>query len=78
MKTNSPYSSYAEYLRHPTFRAIRADAMKLAEWTCQRCHNAKATQVHHLRYPPWGTFDVVENLLPVCYPCHCAIHGKEK
>lgn len=45
---------------------------------CQRCKQAKATQVHHLRYPPWGTFDVVENLLPVCYACHCEIHGKEK
>ena len=76
--TSQPYSNYAEYLRHPRFRAIRREAMKAAGWTCQECGKARATQVHHLRYPPWGTFDVVENLHPVCYPCHCKIHGKEE
>lgn len=35
------------------------------------------TEVHHLQYPPWGTFDVIENLLAVCHECHCTIHGKE-
>lgn len=75
---DAPYRNYKEYLAHPRFRAIRAEAMKRAGWTCQRCGKARATQVHHLRYPPWGTFDVIENLLPVCYPCHCEIHGKEK
>ena len=39
--------------------------MKKADWICQRCKKAKATQAHHLKYPQWGTFDVVENLLPV-------------
>lgn len=70
------YRTYREYLAHPTFRAIRLEAMRQARWVCQRCQQAKATEVHHLRYPPWGTFDVVENLLPVCHACHCAIHGK--
>jgi len=51
--------------------------MRAADWTCQEC-GGQATQVHHLRYPPWGTFDVVENLLPVCYACHCKIHDKEE
>lgn len=73
----SPYNTYAEYLRHPTFRAIRRKAMEAANWTCQKCHKARATQIHHLRYPKWGTFDVIENLLPVCHRCHCEIHGKE-
>ena len=52
--------------------------MKKADWICQRCKKAKATQAHHLKYPQWGTFDVVENLLPVCRPCHCQIHNKEE
>lgn len=73
-----PYRNYAEYLQHPRFRRIRQQAMKRAGWICQRCHKARATQVHHLRYPPWGTFDIVENLEPVCYACHCEIHGKEE
>jgi predicted HNH restriction endonuclease len=36
------------------------------------------TQVHHVRYPPWGTFDTEENLLALCRPCHAAIHGKDR
>ena len=52
--------------------------MENANYICQRCKKAKATQVHHLKYPPWGEFDVVENLMPACYPCHCEIHGKEQ
>lgn len=51
--------------------------MKQADYVCQRCYQAKATEVHHLRYPKWGTFDTVDNLLPVCHQCHCEIHGKE-
>ena len=35
------------------------------------------TEVHHVRYPPWGTFDTVDNLLAVCHECHCEAHGKE-
>lgn len=76
--SNAPYRTYAEYLKHPRFLAIREEAMKRARYVCQRCKKARATQVHHLRYPRWGTFDVVENLLPVCYHCHCEIHGKER
>jgi hypothetical protein len=72
----SEYRSYAEYLRHPRFRSIRAQAMSRADWRCNRC-GAPATEVHHLRYPPWGTFDVVENLEPLCHRCHCDEHGKE-
>jgi hypothetical protein len=72
-----PYATYAEYLKHPKFLVIRQQAMDAANWICQRCKTARATEVHHLRYPKWGTFDVIENLLPVCHQCHCDIHGKE-
>lgn len=71
------YATYEEYLRHPLFRAIRRIAMDKAEWICQRCKKARATEVHHLKYPPWGEFDTVDNLLPVCHRCHCEIEGKE-
>ena len=71
----SEYRTYAEYLRHPRFREVRQQAMEMAGWRCRRC-GARATQVHHLRYPRWGTFDVVENLEPICQPCHAAEHGK--
>jgi hypothetical protein len=43
---------------------------------CERCHGRPPTEPHHLRYPSWGTFDVPENMIAVCHPCHCQIHGK--
>jgi hypothetical protein len=51
--------------------------MERDRFLCQRCKTAKASEVHHLRYPPWGTFDTEANLLSVCHRCHCEIHGKE-
>ena len=72
------YSTYSEYLNHPKFKAIRHIVMKGAKWVCHDCKKARATQVHHLKYPPWGTFDVPENLVAICYKCHCVRHNKEE
>jgi hypothetical protein len=71
------YRSYAEYLRHPRFRAVRAEVIKRSGNVCECCHRAPVTEVHHLRYPPWGTFDVPENLVAICHGCHCIEHGKD-
>lgn len=71
------YRTYAEYLAHPRFRAVRAVAMERAGGRCERCGLRPPSEVHHLRYPPWGTFDVPENLQAICHPCHCELHGKE-
>lgn len=70
-----PYRSYEEYLRHPRYRAVRVEALARANQRCECC-GATATQVHHMPYPPWGEFDEPENLLAVCYRCHCRIEGK--
>jgi hypothetical protein len=72
------FATYDEYLRHPVFRVVRSIAMRKANGICQRCGNAKATDVHHHRgYPkPWGTFDLPSNLMPVCHACHCVLEGK--
>lgn len=72
-----PYRGYAEYLRHPRFLAVRAQVFKRAGGRCERCKERAATEPHHLRYPPWGAFDVPENILAVCHGCHCELHGKE-
>ena len=71
-----PYRTYAEYLRHPRFLKIRAVVFERAAGLCERCRKRPPTEPHHLRYPPWGTFDVPENMIAVCHPCHCEIHGK--
>lgn len=71
-----PYSSYAEYLRHPRFLAVRAKVFSRAGDTCERCKERPPSEPHHLKYPPWGTFDVPENMIAICHQCHCEIHGK--
>jgi len=72
----SEYQSYDEYLRHPRYRCVRAEAMRRTDGRCTRC-DRPASEVHHVRYPPWGEFDVPENLEPLCHQCHCDEHGKE-
>lgn len=73
---DAPYRGYREYLRHPRFREIRAEVFHRAGGLCERCCDRTPTEPHHLRYPPWGTFDVPENMIAVCHGCHCEIHGK--
>ena len=35
------------------------------------------TDIHHVKYPPWGTFEKdASDLLAICHECHCEIHGK--
>ena len=70
------YRSYAEYLRHPRFLEVRKQVFERAGGSCERCGERPPTEPHHLRYPPWGAFDVPGNLLAVCHSCHCEIHGK--
>lgn len=72
----TPYRNYAEYLQHPRFRAIFQLVLDRAKNICERCKIEPASEPHHLRYPPWGTFDVPENLIAVCHKCHCELHGK--
>ena len=71
-----PYRTYPEYLRHPRFLEIRKQVFERAAGVCERCKERPPTEPHHLRYPPWGTFDVPENMIAVCHGCHCEIHGK--
>lgn len=73
---DAPYRGYREYLRHPRFLEIRAEVFRRAAGRCERCMDRAPTEPHHLRYPPWGTFDVPENMIAVCHGCHCEIHGK--
>lgn len=74
--SDAPYATYREYLRHPRFLTVRARVFERAAGKCERCGQRPPTDPHHLRYPPWGTFDVPENLIAICHQCHCEIHGK--
>lgn len=72
-----PYRTYAEYLKHPRFLAIRQQVVHRAKGRCEYKNCGKPmSEVHHLIYPPWGTFDVPSNMIAICHACHCRIHGK--
>lgn len=71
----SEYKNYQEYLNHPKFKKVRLFVMEQAGWVCQSCFSSNATEVHHFKYPKWGTFDLPENLIAVCHKCHCKYHG---
>ena len=77
MTDRMEYKTYDEYLKHPKFRLVRFKAMQKAGWLCQDCKKNRATETHHIKYPQWGSFDCLENLLPLCHGCHCKRHGKE-
>jgi len=70
------YKTYQEYLQHPKYKVVRNERMLFAKGLCEIC-NSLATEVHHRRYPKWGTFDVMSNIIAVCHHCHCKIHNKD-
>jgi protein-arginine kinase activator protein McsA len=47
--------------------------MERANYICQRCHKAPATEVHHLTYARVFN-ELATDLLPVCSTCHRNIH----
>lgn len=72
-----PYRTYEEYLKHPMFLFVRDIVLLRARGRCEQCRISPVSEVHHLKYPPWGTFDEPENLIAICHACHCEIHEKE-
>ena len=72
------YKTYQEYLQHPKYRAIRQQAIDRSGGMCELCETREVTEVHHIKYPKWGTFEKdASKLLALCHRCHCLIHGKE-
>jgi hypothetical protein len=72
------YTNYRQYLASPEFNRIRLLAKRRSGGTCEMCKAKPSTEVHHTKYPPWGTFEWnADGLIDVCHGCHCKIHGKD-
>jgi len=75
----SAYQSYDEYLKHPIYQEQLRRIKDRANGTCEVCHAKPVTEVHHYKYPEWGTFELDDKyLVAVCHDCHCKLEGKDK
>ncbi len=63
------YSTYAEYLALPEYRAVCRVVAERSMGYCEFCGDA-ADDFHHVKYCKWGEIDTPENLLHVCRECH--------
>jgi hypothetical protein len=53
----------------------RAAVMRRAGWTCERCCDRLAQEIHHLGEL---TDNRIEMLLAVCQPCHRALEAEKR
>lgn len=60
------------------YRRNREQVMERYGWRCARCGRTAALQIHHRRFRSHGGTHRVENLEPVCWPCHGGIHKHER
>jgi len=64
-----------DYLKSLHWRHLRVKILKRAESQCERCHNAPATEVHHMTYKRLG-YEWLADLVALCHACHVA-EGKK-
>ncbi|NCC35245.1 MAG: hypothetical protein EOM24_25025 [Chloroflexia bacterium] len=65
---------HRRYLSSGEWSELRGLALTRSNGRCELC-GAKATQVHHVRYPKRFTEDHIDNLLALCDQCHDKQHG---
>jgi hypothetical protein len=71
------YQSYDAYRAQPLYKIARSVAIRRAKGICEECKTYPVSEVHHIKYPVWGTFDTPSNLQAICHPCHCKKHNKD-
>jgi len=69
------WQRYDAYLQTSAWRAKRQKVLQRANGICEGCGEARATQVHHLRYDHVGNEFLFE-LVAICIDCHQRLHSK--
>lgn len=64
---------YTEYLDSTEWREKRKQVLRRAQYLCEGCRSAEATQVHHLTYRHVGD-ELLFELVAVCEGCHERCH----
>lgn len=68
---------YQEYLQSEAWRKKRDRVMKRANFTCEGCGDARATEVHHLTYADIYN-EFLWQLVAICRECHARFHDKNR
>jgi 5-methylcytosine-specific restriction endonuclease McrA len=68
-------AAYHWYLSTTFWRERREHALTRANYTCERCKERRATEVHHVTY--LRVFNErPTDLMALCRKCHMEIHDK--
>lgn len=71
----SAIPKYQKYLRYDCWvKHVRQACLERANYVCQVCRNARATEAHHNSYDNVGA-ERPEDLTAVCWHCHRRLHG---
>ena len=62
------------YMRFPEMRRLRKLAFSRESSLCANCREAKAAELHHIRYENLGK-DTLEDIAAVCRGCHPHLHA---
>jgi 5-methylcytosine-specific restriction endonuclease McrA len=60
------------------YRRNGEQVMERHGWRCARCGRTSGLQIHHRRFRSHGGTHRMENLEPLCWPCHGGIHKHER
>lgn len=70
------FNNYQEYLNSDLWKKIKDKASKRDFWkTCNTCGSKENLRIHHAKYRAENLLEgKLNNLLPICQPCHDKIH----
>lgn len=68
-------NEHGRYLLSEQWKGKRRAVLKRDNHTCQGCHAAEATEVHHLSYANHGD-ELLFQLVSLCGPCHRKVHAE--
>jgi hypothetical protein len=71
-----PFAAYGWYLGSAFWRERREHILNRANYTCEKCGNRPATEVHHLTYVRVFN-ELPSDLVALCKQCHAEIHWRQ-
>lgn len=75
--SRSKSKKYIEYLESDKWNDIRINAIRNANYKCQRCHRKGKLFVHHKIYPKIYGTETLRMLSVLCEKCHKKMHEQD-